>query len=121
MALLKKSVWMILVFLPLLAIAQRLPFGLSAKHYALTFTPDLQKAIFTGDETLDVEVNKAFTELTLNAIDLEFQEATITPEREDASGEVELCRGQRTGHADSGGRAGAGTGQHPHEVHRQIE
>jgi aminopeptidase N len=78
MALLKKSVWMILVFLPLLAIAQRLPFGLSAKHYALTFTPDLQKATFTGDETLDVEVNKASTELTLNAVDLEFQEATIT-------------------------------------------
>jgi aminopeptidase N len=77
MALLKKFVWMILVFLPLLAIAQRLPFGLSAKHYALTFTPDLQKATFTGDETLDVEVNKASTELTLNAVDLEFQEATI--------------------------------------------
>jgi aminopeptidase N len=78
MALLKKFVWMILVFLPLLAIAQRLPFGLSAKHYALTFTPDLQKATFTGDETLDVEVNKASTELTLNAVDLEFQEATIS-------------------------------------------
>ena len=31
MILLKKSVWMILVFLPLLAGAQRLPYGLSAK------------------------------------------------------------------------------------------
>jgi len=78
MALLKKFVWMILVFLPLLAIAQRLPFGLSAKHYALTFTPDLQKATFTGDEMLDVEVNKASTEFTLNAVELEFQEATIS-------------------------------------------
>src|SRR5712672_3470652 len=78
MALLKKFVWMTLVFLPLLAIAQRLPFGLSAKHYALTFTPDLQKATFTGDETLDVEVNKAANELTLNSAELEFQEATIT-------------------------------------------
>jgi len=30
------------VLLPL-AVAQHLPFGLSAKHYALTFTPDLQE------------------------------------------------------------------------------
>ncbi|MGZ4872137.1 MAG: M1 family metallopeptidase [Candidatus Angelobacter sp.] len=78
MALLKKSVWMILVFLPLLAAAQRLPFGLSAKHYGLTFAPDLQKAVFSGDETIDVEVNKAASAFTLNAIELEFQEATIT-------------------------------------------
>ncbi|MCU1220710.1 MAG: pepN 2 [Candidatus Angelobacter sp.] len=78
MALLKKSVWMILLFLPLVAVAQRLPFGLSAKHYGLTFTPDLQKAVFSGEETLDVEVNKASTEFMLNAVDLEFQEATIT-------------------------------------------
>jgi aminopeptidase N len=78
MALLKKSVWMILLFLPLLAVAQRLPYGLSAKHYGLTFTPDLQKAVFSGDDTIDVEVNKAGNEFTLNAIELEFQEATIT-------------------------------------------
>ncbi|MGZ4830115.1 MAG: M1 family metallopeptidase [Candidatus Angelobacter sp.] len=78
MALLKKSVWMILVFLPLVAVAQRLPFGLSARHYGLTFTPDLQKAVFSGDETIDVEVNKAANAFTLNAIELEFQEATIT-------------------------------------------
>src|SRR6476469_9337875 len=78
MFLLKKSVWMILVFLPLLAAAQRLPYGLSAKHYDLTFTPDLQKAVFSGDETLDVEVNKTASDFTLNAIELEFQEATIT-------------------------------------------
>ncbi|MGZ4900606.1 MAG: M1 family metallopeptidase, partial [Candidatus Angelobacter sp.] len=78
MALLKKSVWMILVFLPLVAVAQRLPFGLSARHYGLTFTPDLQKAVFSGDETIDVEVNKVANAFTLNAIELEFQEATIT-------------------------------------------
>ena len=77
MTLLKKSIWMILVFLPVLAGAQRLPYGMSAKHYALAFTPDLQKATFTGDEALDVEVNKAANEFTLNSAELEFQEATI--------------------------------------------
>src|SRR6476659_4055130 len=74
----KKSVWIILIFLPLLAGAQRLPYGLSAKHYGLTFTPDLQKAVFSGDEALEVEVNKAANEFTLNSAELEFQEATIT-------------------------------------------
>jgi hypothetical protein len=78
MTLLKKSIWMILAFLPLLAGAQRLPYGLSAKHYGLTFTPDLQKAVFSGEETLDVEVNKASSEFMLNSAELEFQEATIT-------------------------------------------
>src|SRR6185312_15968294 len=77
MILFKKNIWMVLIFLPLLAGAQRLPYGLSAKHYALTFTPDLQKAVFSGDETLDVEVNKAANEFILNSAELEFQEATI--------------------------------------------
>src|ERR1700756_3942959 len=74
----KKSVWLMVLLLPLFAGAQRLPYGLSPKHYALVFTPDLQKAVFSGDETLDVEVNKTSATFTLNAIELEFQEATIT-------------------------------------------
>jgi len=78
MILLKKSFWIVLILLPLLAGAQRLPYGLSAKHYGLTFTPDLQKAVFSGDETLEVEVNKTATEFILNSAELEFQEATIT-------------------------------------------
>src|SRR3954453_7352255 len=80
MILLKKSFWIVLILLPLLAGAQRLPYGLSAKHYGLTFTPDLQKAVFSGDETLEVEVNKTATEFILNSAELEFQEATITQE-----------------------------------------
>ena len=78
MVLLKKSAWIIFTFLPLLAGAQRLPYGLSAKHYGLTFTPDLNKAVFSGDATIDVEVNKTAAAFTLNAVELEFQEATIT-------------------------------------------
>src|ERR1041385_4574151 len=78
MILFKKSIWVVLISLPLVAGAQRLPYGLSAKHYGLTFTPDLQKAVFSGDETLDVEVNKAANEFTLNSAELEFQEAAIT-------------------------------------------
>ncbi|HLK53247.1 MAG TPA: M1 family peptidase, partial [Candidatus Angelobacter sp.] len=75
---LKKIVWILLAFLPLMAGAQRLPYGVTPSHYALTFTPDLQKATFTGDATIDVEVNQTGSSITLNAIELEFQEATIT-------------------------------------------
>jgi aminopeptidase N len=75
---LKKIVWMLLVCLPLMAGAQRLPYGVTPKHYTLSFTPDLQKATFSGEETIDVEVNQTGGSITLNAIELEFQEATIT-------------------------------------------
>ena len=78
MATLKKSAWIVFFLLPLLAGAQRLPYGVSPRHYGLTFTPDLQKATFAGEETIDVEVNKATNTITLNAIELEFQEATVT-------------------------------------------
>jgi aminopeptidase N len=74
----KKFAWIVIVFLPLFAAAQRLPYGVSPRHYGLAFTPDLQKAVFGGDETIDVEVNKVTNSITLNAIELEFQEATIT-------------------------------------------
>jgi aminopeptidase N len=80
MALLKKSVLIVLIFLPLLAAAQRLPYGATPRHYGLSFTPDLQKATFTGEATIDVEINKAANAITLNAIELEFLEATVTQE-----------------------------------------
>jgi aminopeptidase N len=78
MAPLKKSALILFLFLPLLAGAQRLPYGVSPQHYGLTFTPDLQKATFAGEETIDVEVNKVTSSITLNAAELEFQEATVT-------------------------------------------
>src|SRR5579884_3363993 len=76
MKLFRKSVWMLIAFLPLLAAAQRLPGGVTPQHYSLTFTPDLQKAVFSGDETM--EVLKAANSITMNAVELQFQEVTIT-------------------------------------------
>jgi aminopeptidase N len=75
---LKKIVWIFLACLPLMAGAQRLPYGATPKHYALTFKPDFQKATFSGDANIDVEVNKVGNSITLNSAELEFQEATIT-------------------------------------------
>jgi aminopeptidase N len=83
--LLKKILWVIPLLLPVVAGAQRLPYGITPQRYALTFTPDLDKATFSGDETIEVEVNKASSTIVLNAIELEFQEATITQDAKSQS------------------------------------
>ena len=78
MALLKKIVWTTFFMLPLLAAAQRLPGGILPEHYAVAFTPDLQKAAFGGEETIDVQVQAATKAITLNAIEIQFQQASIS-------------------------------------------
>ena len=61
-----------------LAAAQRLPEVAAPENYKLTFTPDLDKATFEGDETISVRVLKPTSEITLNAVDIDFHEVTIT-------------------------------------------
>src|SRR6202021_2376476 len=61
-----------------LAGAQRLPEIARPENYQLTFTPDLEKATFQGDETIAIRVLKPTSEITLNAVDIDFQDVTIT-------------------------------------------
>src|SRR5438105_14249502 len=60
------------------AFAQRLPEVAKPENYKLTFTPDLEKATFEGDETISIRVLKPTSEITLNAVDIDFHEVTIT-------------------------------------------
>ena len=60
------------------ALAQRLPEVAAPESYKLTFTPDLEKARFEGDETIAIRVLKPTSEITLNAVDIDFREITIT-------------------------------------------
>src|SRR5258708_35524894 len=60
------------------AMAQRLPEVAIPENYKLTFTPDLEKARFEGDETISLRVLKPTSEITLNAVDIDFHEVTIT-------------------------------------------
>jgi aminopeptidase N len=60
-----------------LATAQRLPEVARPENYKLTFTPDLEKATFQGDETISIRVLKPTSEITLNAVDIDFQEVAI--------------------------------------------
>jgi aminopeptidase N len=61
-----------------LATAQRLPEVARPENYKLTFAPDLEKATFEGDETIAIKVLKRTSEITLNAVDIDFHEVTIT-------------------------------------------
>ena len=61
-----------------LASAQRLPEGARPENYKLTFTPDLEKARFEGDETITIRLLKPTSEITLNAVDIDFHDVTIT-------------------------------------------
>ena len=61
-----------------LAAAQRLPEVAAPENYKLFFAPDLDKATFAGDETISIRVLKPTSEITLNAVDIDFHEVTIT-------------------------------------------
>ncbi len=61
-----------------LATAQRLPETARPENYKLTFTPDLDKATFEGNETIAVQVLKPTSEITLNAADIDFHDVSIT-------------------------------------------
>jgi aminopeptidase N/puromycin-sensitive aminopeptidase len=61
-----------------LAAAQRLPEVAAPENYKLSFTPDLEKATFEGDETISIRVLKPTSEITLNAADIDFHEVAIT-------------------------------------------
>ena len=70
----------ILCFLVMLlstpAHAQRLPQTVKPEHYRLTLTPNLKKATFAGQESIDVEVEQAVDSITLNAAEIKFISVT---------------------------------------------
>ena len=61
-----------------MATAQRLPEVAVPENYKLAFTPDLDKATFEGEETIAVRVLKATQEITLNSVDIDFHDVTIS-------------------------------------------
>ena len=74
-----------LIFVALCAItfgfaasAQRLPTNVIPESYDLTFTPNLEKATFSGEETIHVRLLKPANTITLNSAEIEFQEVKIT-------------------------------------------
>jgi puromycin-sensitive aminopeptidase len=55
----------------------RLPRTVVPRRYDLTLEPDLAAATFAGTESVEVEVGEPTTEIVLNSIDIEIDEATV--------------------------------------------
>ena len=98
MSKLKNLIFILSVLIPFLAGAQRLPDGAVPQHYNLTFTPDLAKATFTGEETIDVLLLKPASSITLNAAELEIPlaEATQTEKSQTAQVSFDAAKEQAT-------------------------
>ncbi len=60
------------------AFAQRLPGGATPSHYNLSFNIDFPTNSFEGDESIDVALSKPSNSITLNALEIDFHEVTVT-------------------------------------------
>jgi aminopeptidase N/puromycin-sensitive aminopeptidase len=58
--------------------AQRLPQTVRPEHYALTLTPDLKAATFSGIESIDLDLTETTASITLNAAEIAFLSVTVT-------------------------------------------
>src|SRR6202007_283139 len=78
---LMKPIINVLIFIALaatLAGAERLPEVATPENYKLTFAPDFDKSTFEGDETISIRVLKSTSEITLNALEIDFHDVTVT-------------------------------------------
>jgi len=60
------------------AVAQRLPGGAAPDHYALTVNINFPTNSYDGDETIDLKLSKPSNTITLNALEIDFHEVTVT-------------------------------------------
>lgn len=58
--------------------AQRLPASVVPEHYQMRFTPDFTREDFSGDEVIQVRVLQPASKVTLNALEIDFQDSSIT-------------------------------------------
>jgi aminopeptidase N/puromycin-sensitive aminopeptidase len=72
------------------ATAQRLPSSVLPEHYALTLTPDLKAATFSGVETIDVSIAEPAAAITLNAAEIAFQSVSVTADGKQQTASVTL-------------------------------
>ncbi len=66
-----------ILMIPAAAAAQKLPEIATPHHYILMLAPDLNSETFTGDEVIHGDTLKPTNKIVLNALEIDFKEATI--------------------------------------------
>jgi len=74
----RRFVVLCIVVSSLFASAQRLPELARPVNYKLTFAPDFEKNIFSGQETIAIKVLQPTPEIVLNAVQIDFLGCSIT-------------------------------------------
>jgi aminopeptidase N len=80
----------LLLFAAPALVAQRLPTNVRPEHYTLHLTPDIDKATFSGDETIDVTLAQPAESITLNAAEIQFQSVTANAGKREIKADVSL-------------------------------
>lgn len=78
MVIFRRFIYISFLLCTALTFGQRLPQDVVPQDYNLTFTPDLAAATFTGEETIQVTLQKPTGSITLNSAEIQFQKASIT-------------------------------------------
>ncbi len=72
------------------AVAQRLPQGASPDHYSLIININFPTNSYEGDETIDLRLSKPGNTITLNALEIDFHEVTVTAGGQTQTAKVSL-------------------------------
>src|SRR5882672_11018154 len=90
----KRFVLLCAVLSSFLSFGQRLPELARPVNYKLTFTPDFEKNIFAGQETISIQVPKPTSDIVLNAAEIDFLSVSITSVGATQEAKVTLDKGK---------------------------
>ena len=72
------------------ALAQRLPGGAFPQHYTLTVNINFSNNTFDGDETINLNLTKPTNTITLNALEIDFHNVSVTAAGQTQTAKVSL-------------------------------
>jgi aminopeptidase N len=72
------------------AMAQRLPAGAAPDHYSLAVNINFSDNTFEGNETIDLKLSKPANTITLNAVEIDFHQVTVTAGGQTQTAKVSL-------------------------------
>ena len=100
------------------AVAQRLPGGASPDHYSLTININFPTNSYEGDETIDLNLSKPTKTITLNAVEIDFHDVTVTAGGQTQTAKVSSDEKREMATFTVDNELSGGSGDRSHQVHR---